>query len=148
MTPDMLPANFAAKIQPDVLGCWEFTGALNSQGYGCIQHEHKVQLTHRVAYTLLVGPIPAGLQIDHLCRNRRCCNPQHLEAVTPGENNRRKIAVTGTWRERLTACKRVHTFDAENTYIDHRGHRGCRECRRSWDRAHPKRSRLLDGTAA
>lgn len=148
MSPDLLPTRFAAKIQPDVLDCWEFTGCLNSKGYGCISHHGRVQLAHRVAYELLVGPIPTGYQIDHLCRFRACCNPAHLEAVTPGENNRRQIAVNGTWRGRLTACKRGHAFDGGNTYIDHRGHRQCRECRRAWDRAHPKPSRLLDGTAA
>lgn len=149
MTPDLLPANFAAKIRVDEAGCWIFTGCLNSQGYGCIavNGDGTINLTHRVAYALLVDRIPVGFVIDHLCRVRACCNPAHLEAVTVGENNRRALAVTGTWREKRTHCKHGHEYTTENTYLD-RGHRGCRECKAMLNRlAYQNRRRTLARTA-
>lgn len=71
-------------------GCWLWTGAVDGNGYGTVTIERVQLSTHRVAYELLVGPIPAGLTIDHLCRVLACCNPAHLEPVTRAENNRRK----------------------------------------------------------
>ena len=73
--------------------CVIYTGGLNPRtGYGNIRHGGKSLLAHRVAYELLVGPIPQGLQLDHLCRVRRCINPHHLEPVTARENTRRAVA--------------------------------------------------------
>lgn len=73
---------------PDV-GCWEWQGPLNSAGYGYVRAEGRIWRSHRVMYEHFVGPIPAGLDLDHLCRNRRCARPDHLEAVTHQENMRR-----------------------------------------------------------
>ncbi len=78
----------------DGTGCWVWQRGLNKQGgtgYGHIRSGEKRLLTHRVAYELVKGPIPDGLQIDHLCRNRRCINPDHLEAVTNQENCQRGV---------------------------------------------------------
>lgn len=71
-------------------GCWEWAGALNSQGYGVVRWEGRQKYIHRVIFDLVKGPIPQGHHIDHTCRNRRCMNPEHLEAVTKQENDRRR----------------------------------------------------------
>lgn len=73
-------------------GCWEYTGSLNAKGYGALCRRgvlpdgKKAILAHRYAYMFLVGPIPHGLHLDHLCRNAKCCNPAHLEPVSHREN--------------------------------------------------------------
>jgi hypothetical protein len=72
-------------IEPEG-GCWTYRGMLDEWGYGKIKIAGRKHRTHRVAYEAIVGPIPDGLTIDHLCRNRACCNPDHLEPVTRSEN--------------------------------------------------------------
>jgi len=71
--------------------CWEWTGATFREGYGMFQVDGAPVLTHRYVWELLVGPIPEGLEIDHLCRVRHCVNPDHLEPVTSAENSRRRV---------------------------------------------------------
>lgn len=80
-----------ARTVEDENACWNWIGALNSKGYGCISTggKNKNGLVHRVSYELHVGPIPDGLTIDHLCRNKVCVNPAHLEPVTIRTNIRR-----------------------------------------------------------
>lgn len=70
-------------------GCWEWDGTLSVEGYGVFRENYRQIKAHRWTYEQFVGPIPDGLTIDHLCRNRRCVNPAHLEPVTAGENARR-----------------------------------------------------------
>lgn len=82
---------------------------------------------HRAAYELANGPIPDGMQIDHLCRNRLCCNPDHLEAVTREENIARGNAPHMV-NARKTHCKYGHEFSPENTLVTKRGSRSCRQC--------------------
>lgn len=78
---------FFSKVKTGI-GCWIWTGATAS-GYGVIRQNRKLVLAHRAIYELIVGKIPKGLQIDHLCQNTICVNPKHLEPVTPKENMRR-----------------------------------------------------------
>jgi hypothetical protein len=108
--------------------CWTWTGAINSSGYGHAWSAGKMVAVHRVAYETLVGPIPAGLDIDHLCRNRACYNPTHLEPVTRQENARRGAVL-------ITHCPAGHAYEGANLYVDPEGHRRCRDCRNTKKRA-------------
>jgi hypothetical protein len=120
--------------------CWPFTAYINPKGYGRFAHG-KATLAHRVAYLLLVGPIPAGLDLDHTCHNpdactpgpscphRRCCNPAHLSPTTNRANVRRGGSPAGR-RARQTHCLRGHAFTAANTWTDRYGRRYCRTCHR------------------
>ena len=113
--------------------CWMWTGAKRPNGYGAIgMPRGGVESVHRVSYEIYVGPIPDEHHIDHLCRNRGCANPAHLEPVTQAENNRRAGAAR---RSNQTHCKRVHQFTDDNTFLTARGGRECRECRNMRNRA-------------
>lgn len=131
MTPDLLPPNIAAKITVGESGCWLWTASLNFKGYGvaCPGPAGRKAMAHRYAYETLVGPIPDGLQLDHLCRVRNCVNPAHLEPVTASENQRRAKAL-------ITKCPHGHAYTPENTYITPNGRRNCLTCRRTHHQRH------------
>lgn len=89
--------------------CWNWTCPPTTAGYGQFQdYSHHMVLAHRWAYENLVGPIPEGLVIDHLCRNRMCVNPAHLEPVTIKENNRRGAGSGGDLNPHKGFCSRGH----------------------------------------
>src|ERR1022692_1929448 len=127
-----LPSNVACKIGAPVdwgykTPCWPWVAA-KTNGYGVVQYEGRVQRAHRVIRTILIGPIPDGLEPDHLCRMRACVNPAHTEPVTQIENNRRSESASAK-HARQTHCIRGHEFTPENTYIRKRGHKTERFCR-------------------
>ena len=122
-----------AKVVVVENGCWEWTAYVNTSWYGAIMTaDRRMSLAHRVSYELHVGPIPDGLQLDHLCGNTICVRPEHLEPVTDLENKRRRYAA-------YTICASGHPYDADNTYIRPNGRRDCRTCIRG--RVHRYRNR-------
>ena len=118
----------AAKYVVDENGCWLWQGALNWGGYGQFWLNGRRMNVHRASYLLHVGPIPDGLDLDHLCRVRHCINPAHLEPVTRSENLLR--GNVGGYLRDVETCPQGHAYDESNTYHDSRGWRGCRKCRR------------------
>jgi hypothetical protein len=116
-----LPDRFWEKV--DASGdCWEWTAGRNGHGYGAAYWEGRQVMAHRLSWTVLVGDIPEGMTLDHLCRNRVCVNPAHLEIVTLGVNSLRGFSPPALLA-RATHCAKGHPFS------DHRNSRGWRECR-------------------
>lgn len=142
-----VPQRIWQKVVATPSGCWLWTGALDRHGYGKTSFAgQRAALLHRVMYRLLVGPIPEGLTIDHLCRNRNCQQPAHLEAVTKRENTLRGVGSSAR-HARQTECKRGHSFSDPANVISKkskygRPKRNCRLChnagqRSRYQQAHP-----------
>ena len=115
--------------------CWEYTGCINPYGYGVIsigrvEGRSVARFAHRVSYQEHIGEIPDGLQLDHLCRNRKCVNPEHLEPVTNKENTDRGMCAEVNRARKLnqTHCKRGHPLSGKNLYRHPNGKRHCRTC--------------------
>ena len=108
-------------------GCWEWQGHIEANGYARFTIGQDRWLSHRWAYERFVGPIPTGLVIDHLCRNRRCVNPNHLEAVTARTNILRGESIPAQNAVK-THCKRGHPLSGQNVSIQKDGSRRCLAC--------------------
>jgi hypothetical protein len=125
--------------------CWAWLGYL-SEGYGTFHVAGRPIPAHRFAYQLIVGPIPQGLQLDHLCRNRRCVNPAHLEPVTRRVNILRGESPTAL-NAAKTHCDHGHELVGANVYVTYRGRRHCRACHREEERARRARLRVVESVA-
>lgn len=144
---------FRKKYQEDpVTGCWLWTAGSAGEGYGTFftgeylpSGNPRMQRAHIWSYEHFVGPIPEGLELDHVCHtedpdclggpcaHRRCVNPDHLEPVTPLENRRRgkrgrRGIARGQQQSSKTHCPRGHPYTGSNLYTDPKGGRRCREC--------------------
>ncbi len=112
--------------RPDLGPCWVWKLRKNNKGYGLVTwHGIGTKTAHRTAFEFAHGPIPTGLEPDHLCRNRACGRPDHMESVTHRENVRRSEPA------QRTHCPHGHQYTPENTYIQPKGSRACRTCRRT-----------------
>jgi len=119
--------------------CWIWTGPSRGGSrkrglYGGFTVDGAMVYAHRYAYERWKGPIPEGMELDHLCGVPKCVNPDHLEAVTHQENLRR-------WRATFTHCPAGHEYSDENTYVDPKGARRCRECHRQESHARYERTK-------
>lgn len=120
----MTGERFLSRIAADVGGCWNWLGNTYPDGYGQVRHDGRCMGAHRWSFSHFVGPIPAHLEVDHICRNRACVRPDHLQLLSHGENCRR--ARLG-WTKR--ACIRGHRLAGDNLELDSKGRRVCRECK-------------------
>ena len=104
-------------------GCWVWGGNYSDNGYGKLTVNYKTVSAHRFFYAEVVGPIPEGMHLDHVCDHKYCVNPDHLEPVTHAENMRRRYA-------KMTHCINGHPFSGDNLHIRIDGRRVCKECNR------------------
>ncbi len=126
-------------------GCWEWTGPKQGQGYGIFGSKPS-RAAHRAFYERFKGPIPAGLVIDHLCRNPSCVNPEHLEPVTNRENVMRGLK--GVLHVQPSHCINGHEYTPENKLVNYRGHVKCRACNRDEQNARRRKASAIKRAAA
>lgn len=112
------------RCNPALGNCWEWESGIDRLGYGSFKVSglKTISKSHTISYLHFVGDVPDGLELDHLCRNRSCCNPAHLEPVTHRENMRRGNAAR-------TYCPNGHAFTTENTVISSKGWKMCLDCK-------------------
>lgn len=132
---------FWVKVTVTPGGCWRWTASGTPAGYGVFYWDGRQGYAHRFSHEHFIGPIPAGFDVDHLCRNRRCVNPAHLQAVTRLVNLHRGMTIPAA-NAAKDRCPGGHRYDAKNTYFRSDGSRVCRAC--GADRARAKRALLRE----
>jgi hypothetical protein len=125
----MLSSYYVERVEPDGVDCWLWTGPIDLNGYGHVNVGTTTTTAHRAVYTQLVGPVAPGLELDHLCRVRRCVNPDHLEPVTRAENVRRSR------RTLSSRCANGH-----ERYVQRGSRRVCLDCRRDIAARHRRKA--------
>lgn len=130
--------------RPELGPCWVWTRGKTGDGYGAFSiGDGEMDLAHRWSYANEVGPIPEGAELDHLCRNRACVRPDHLDPVSHDTNMKRSPIVPSTINAGKAFCDNGHEFTPENTRIKADGARECNECRRAITRRHHGRERAV-----
>jgi hypothetical protein len=124
-----LPKRFWDKVHLAPSGCWIWLSALTHNGYGQFYYSRSTKVAHAIAFKVLIGPYPPTLQMDHLCRVRRCVNPVHLEPVSHALNTLRGQSFSAV-NARKTRCPQGHPY-ADHGYLNPAGHRRCRTCDRN-----------------
>jgi len=126
---------FFLRVEVTPSGCWNWLGGHFSDGYGTFWDNKRAVYAHKFSYEQLVGVVPIGLDLDHLCHNRGCVNPQHLEAVTHGVNVRRGLAprLSKQRQTNKTHCPYGHPYNEINTvWVKNGRWRECRLCRKRY----------------
>ena len=127
--PEFDHARFLSKISVSQdTDCWNFTGFDLSNGYAGFSINSRTYLAHRISYSIFKEKLVQGMYIDHICRNKKCCNPEHLRQVTPKINateNSFSVAVIALSK---THCPKGHAYDEKNTLITKLGRRKCKAC--------------------
>lgn len=143
--PNKIPAEQKFWMRVDRRGpdeCWPWLGGKCKSGYGMMRKSYfGIVVAHRIAYTLCVGPVADDLELDHLCRNRGCVNPAHLEPVPPKVNNHRGVGAAAR-NAKKTHCPKGHPLSGENLMVLKQGFRRCKTCMDAQRRKSRQKSRL------
>lgn len=130
---------FWSRVTVMPTGCWLWMGSLHPERYGIFCVDGRTRMfAHKWAYKALVGEYEDGLQLDHLCKVRQCVNPAHIDPVTPAVNNRRSNSRSAR-NLMKTHCVRGHPLSGPNLYVNYRGNRECKKCKRALNRAYMDR---------
>ncbi|MCH9037475.1 MAG: HNH endonuclease [Chloroflexi bacterium] len=135
---------FWKKVRVRDDSCWEWLAHISPEGYGRFTFNRSFGYAHRFAYETFIGHIPSGMDIDHLCQNKWCVNPNHLEPVSRQTNAQR--GNTGIHQRMKTHCPKGHPYDEQNTYRPPgKQQRQCRACANDRSRARAAKQRSLQG---